>query len=69
MNAIQQMLWDTGMLTIKLPVKHLSSDYVDEFIINADCWCDIGGHKVPEWMMQNVQGDAAVCSDCYDHYN
>lgn len=57
------------MLAIKLPVKHLSSDYDDELIINADCWCDIGCHKVPEWNLQNVQGYASVCADCYEHFN
>lgn len=66
---MQQMAVDTGMLEIKLPVRHLQSDYQDELIINADSWCDIGSHKVPEWNMQNVQGDASVCADCYENFN
>lgn len=41
----------------------------NEILINADSWCDIGSHKVPEWNMQNVLGDAAVCADCYEQYN
>lgn len=70
LNVIQQMMVDTGMLQdIKtLEVNH--DRYPEnEILINADCWCDIGGHKVPEWMLQNIQGDASVCEDCYDNFN
>lgn len=54
---------------MKLEVKHLQSDYNDEMIINADCWCDIGSHKVPEWNLQNTRTDASVCADCYENFN
>lgn len=41
----------------------------NEILINADSWCDIGSHMVREWMLVSVQGDAAVCEDCWEHYN
>ena len=56
------------MGTVHLKVKH-DLHPENEILINADCWCDIGSHYVPEWMMQNVEGDAGVCEDCYEHYN
>lgn len=51
----------------KLEVKH-DRYPVNEIPINADCWCDIGSHKVPEWMIRTV-GDVGVCDDCYEHFN
>lgn len=70
LNVIQQMMLDTGMLEIKLPVKHDVSPE-NEIAINP-VWCDIGSHKVSEWQMQgssSILFDAAVCEDCYEHYN
>ena len=53
---------------MNLPVKHeLQPEH--EILINADCWCDIGRHKVPEWMLVNCAGDANVCEDCWDNFN
>lgn len=40
----------------------------NEIIINADCWCDIGGHKVQEWMLHNTRADAGICEDCWDNF-
>lgn len=68
LNVIQQMMLDTGMLKIKLPVKHLTSDYDEELIINADSCCDLCQTKYPEWNVHSV-GDLTVCEGCYEHYN
>lgn len=69
LNGVNKAVYGVAPFSKKIAVKHLSSDFTDELIINADCWCDIGSHKVPEWHMQNVQGDVSVCADCYDHFN
>ena len=56
-------------ITSTVEVKHFQSDYNDDLIINADSWCDIGSHKVPEWNMQNMGSlDTSCCADCYEHY-
>lgn len=55
------------MEPVKLIVKHDTHAY--EVLINADCWCDIGSHYVPEWMMMNLATDANVCEECYEHYS
>lgn len=65
-NRLKDMLMEA--YGTKLEVTH-DRFPENEILINADCWCDIGSHKVPEFMMQSVQGDASVCADCYDHFN
>lgn len=40
----------------------------NEILLNAHYWCDIGGHKVPEWMLQNTSVDAQMCTDCFDSF-
>jgi hypothetical protein len=68
-NKIQFINGGKGLDTVTLKVRHFQSDYNDELIINANCWCDIGGHKVPEWMLHNTMADASVCEDCWEHFN
>jgi hypothetical protein len=67
LNVLQQMLMDTGMLAIKLDVKH---DHFpeNEVVING-VWCDIGSHKVSENDLHNNSSDASVCEDCWEHFN
>lgn len=68
-NLMQRINGGKELGTVMLKVRHLSSDYNDEMIINADCWCDIGGHNVPEWMLHNTMADANVCEDCWDNFS
>lgn len=67
-NKIQFLNGGKGLDTKTLQVKHASFPE-NEIAINADAWCDIGGHKVPEWSLQNLQGDAQVCEGCFDHFS
>lgn len=64
----QEFYQKNPMFSAKIPVKHLSSEYVDELIISADCLCDLCQTKYPEWNMHSV-GDLTVCDGCFDHYN
>lgn len=68
-NKMQRINGGKELGTVTLQVRHYSSDYNDELIINADSWCDIGGHKVPEWLLHNTRADANVCEDCWQHFN
>jgi len=40
----------------------------NEILINAHYWCDIGNHKVPEWMLQNTRTDVQMCTDCWNNF-
>ncbi len=63
LNTIQQMMLDTGMLDIKLPVKSDKHEY--EVVING-VWCDIGSHNVSEDQIRFMY-DVSVCENCYEH--
>ena len=63
MNAIQQMLWDTGMLTIKLPVKHDKYEY-DVVVNGVECtYCQTLEHAD----MIHSYEDVDMCDACYEH--
>jgi formylmethanofuran dehydrogenase subunit E len=65
LNAIQQMLADTGMLAYKLPVKGDTAEH--EVIING-VECDYCHGKEHPDLVHYIQ-DVSVCEACYDHFN
>lgn len=65
-GKVKDLLADINK-TMKLPVK--SDITVYEVKINADCYCDMCGEYYNEEEMKSVQGDAAVCEYCWEHYN
>ncbi len=65
-NKIQLINGGKGTDTVTLKVRHGQEN---EISINANSWCDIGGHKVPEYLMVHGMFDPQICEDCFDHFN
>ena len=61
LNTIQQMMVDTGMLEIKLPVKHDTREF-DVVVKTVECdYC----HEFEHQDQNHMYGDTDMCESCY----
>ena len=65
LNTIQKMMVDTGMLEIKLPVKHDTYEY--PVVVNG-VECDMCGMKEHPDLIRGV-AELDICESCFDHHN